>query len=103
MMTFTISLSGAITAPISVNVATATIPAGSIPAGYAAATGNDFQGTSAAVTFMPGGPTTATFSVRIYGTTKTLPKPLLFNVDLTLSGQAGYVLGSAIGIGTITN
>jgi hypothetical protein len=51
---------------------------------------------------MPDRATTTTFTVRIYGATKVLSKPLLFNVDLALSGQ-GYVLGNAIGTGTITN
>jgi hypothetical protein len=102
LMTFTVTMTGTIASPIAINWQTMT--PSSIPAGYDPATGNDYQAGAGSVTFSPGGPTTATISVLIRGTAKTLVKPVLFDVVLTMPPtQTLYTLGTAIGVGVITN
>ena len=98
LMNFTISLTGTITSPIKVNYATALAGSGS---GYA--DGNDFQGSSGTVTFMPGGATTLTASVAIYGDKAKEPDEIFDMVLSMPTGQTLYTLGDSIGIGTITN
>ena len=90
--TFTITLTGTITSSIKVNYATQSVTAN----------GNQYQGTSGQVTFIPSGPTTATATVIVYPESHPLPMNEIFDVILSIpGGQTGYVLGSSIGVGTI--
>jgi hypothetical protein len=96
--TFTVTLTGTITSNIKVNYATSIAGSGS---GFA--DGNDFQGTSGQITFIPGGTTTASATVTVYAD-KAIEPNEIFDVLLTIpNGQTGYTLGTATGIGTIVN
>jgi hypothetical protein len=97
-MNFTITLTGTITSAVKVNYATAIANSG---LGYA--DGNDFQSASGQITFLPGGATTTTVTVKIYGDKSKEPDEI-FDVVLTIpSGQTGFTLVTPIGVGTIKN